>query len=966
MARARRPRTSTRLRRAAALLLVMASIGVTQVVATPVAGAAATITAGSTSPVSIANQPSVGVAAPYPSSIDIGDIDGTITAVQVTLTGLTHTYPGDLDLMLVGPTGANLLFLSDAGSGRDVIDGTLAFVDGAPAATSAPLVSGTTYGPTNVSDTGGGDDVFPAPAPAPSASTTFAAAFGGTDPRGVWSLYGRDDFSGLAGQLAGWTLSVTAGGQQHDMSSAGAPIALPGPFATSPYPTTVDVSTTGVVTSVEATLTGVTHANPDDLDVLLVGPTGRSVFLISDAGGGTMTSADLTFSDAAAAPIPDSTSVGSGTYQPFNVGFSDYDYMPPPAPVEVASATLTGAFAGTDPNGQWRLFVFDDTPAVNGSMDGWSVTITTKLQQTVAFASTPATPAVGTTYAVAATVDGSAGTAVFSIDPSTTNDACTLVGTVVTFQHVGSCVVAATVPEDETYVAGTTTQTITVPQGAQPIVFVPAQPATVPIGQSYEPGATGGATGNPVVLSIDPSTTNAACNLTAGVLTYDHAGTCVLAADQEGSVDYLPGEATLEVEVLPDPQTVAFLSEAPSPAHIWESYTVDAVGGESGNPVTYAVDPATTNGACTVDGTTVSFVHAGTCVVAASQAGAGDLGPGLATQTIAVAKTAQDVVFTSPEPADPRVGNAAPLVATGGASGNPLTFAVDPATTNSACTVEGTTVAFVHVGTCVVAAEQAGGADFAPGRVTRTTLVTQGPQTVSFTSSAPARPRVGNTFTVAAAGGASGNPVTFSVGSGSTNGACTVTGTTVTLAGLGTCVVRADQAGGADHLAAIPSTQTFEIVPSTPVITATATSTSRPNASGYYRTPVRVAFTCAADGSALTTACPAPVTLTTSTRGAVVTRSIAAADGGSGSATVVVRLDRTAPKVTVKGIKKGRTYRKVPKVTCTATDAHSGVASCKTTVKVRGTKIRYTATGLDRAGNRTVVRSTAILKKKRT
>ncbi|WP_134740898.1 hypothetical protein [Nocardioides sp. 503] len=68
-----------------------------------------------------------------------------------------------------------------------------------------------------------------------------------------------------------------------------------------------------------------------------------------------------------------------------------------------------------------------------------------------------------------------------------------------------------------------------------------------------------------------------------------------------------------------------------------------------------------------------------------------------------------------------------------------------------------------------------------------------------------------------------------------------------------------------------------------------------------------------------------------------VTRSIAAAAGGSGSATVVVRLDRTASKVTVKGIRKGRTYRKVPKVTRTAADAHSGVASCGTIVKARGT-----------------------------
>ena len=51
-----------------------------------------------------------------------------------------------------------------------------------------------------------------------------------------------------------------------------------------------------------------------------------------------------------------------------------------------------------------------------------------------------------------------------------------------------------------------------------------------------------------------------------------------------------------------------------------------ATGGDSGNPVTFSVDPATTNGACTLgpDGSTVTFRHAGTCVIDADQAGNDD------------------------------------------------------------------------------------------------------------------------------------------------------------------------------------------------------------------------------------------------------------------------------------------------------------------------------------------------------
>ena len=51
---------------------------------------------------------------------------------------------------------------------------------------------------------------------------------------------------------------------------------------------------------------------------------------------------------------------------------------------------------------------------------------------------------------------------------------------------------------------------------------------------------------------------------------------------------------------------------------------MSATGGDSGNPVTFSVDPATTNSACTLTGSTVTFRHAGTCVIAADQAGNGD------------------------------------------------------------------------------------------------------------------------------------------------------------------------------------------------------------------------------------------------------------------------------------------------------------------------------------------------------
>ena len=85
-----------------------------------------------------------------------------------------------------------------------------------------------------------------------------------------------------------------------------------------------------------------------------------------------------------------------------------------------------------------------------------------------------------------------------------------------------------------------------------------------------------------------------------------------------------------------------------------------------------------------------------------------------------------------------------------------------------------------------------------------------------------------------------------------------------------------------------------------------------------------------------------------------------AADGGVGTVTVTgINIDRTAPKVTISGVKAGKTYRgKAPKVRCKATDRLSGVASCTITSTRRGNRVTATATAKDKAGNVTRTRVT--------
>lgn len=147
---------------------------------------------------------SAGAAALYPSEILVSGIQGNVTKVTATLT-LSHQWPADVDILLAGPQGQNVVLMSDSGSSVSISDVQFTFDDGAAQALGfgGPLVAGT-YRPTNLGGTG--SDGFPAPAPALSGATTLAT-FAGTNPNGLWSLYVYDDDLVSTGSLGGWSLS---------------------------------------------------------------------------------------------------------------------------------------------------------------------------------------------------------------------------------------------------------------------------------------------------------------------------------------------------------------------------------------------------------------------------------------------------------------------------------------------------------------------------------------------------------------------------------------------------------------------------------------------------------------------------------------------------------------------------------------------------------------------------------------
>jgi hypothetical protein len=98
-------------------------------------------------------------------------------------------------------------------------------------------------------------------------------------------------------------------------------------------------------------------------------------------------------------------------------------------------------------------------------------------------------------------------------------------------------------------------------------------------------------------------------------------------------------------------------------------------------------------------------------------------------------KESQTITFTSTAPAATVGGPTYAVTANGGASGNPVTFALDG--TSTGCSLAGSTVSFTAVGTCVINANQAGDADYnAATQAQQSFAVGKGAQAITFTSTA--------------------------------------------------------------------------------------------------------------------------------------------------------------------------------------------------------------------------------------
>jgi hypothetical protein len=587
------------------------------------------------------------------------------------------------------------------------------------------------------------------------------------------------------------------------------------------------------------------------------------------------------------------------------------------------SVTYTGSATAPTNGGSYAVVATITDPNYSGSASG--TLVIAKATQTITFAPLGNKTFGDAPFIVSAT--STSGLAVsFAVGAS---DKCTIAGSTVTLTGAGSCTVtasqagdgnynaAAPVPQSFTISAAAATVTLnglnqtydgtprvvtatTSPTGLTVAITYDAS-ATAPtnagsyaiVGTINDPNYTGTASGTLVVAKADQTITFAAltdktladpdvtvsatatsslavsfaasgsCTATGNSVHLTAAGSCTVTASQAGNANYNAAPNVDQSFTIAKGQATLALSDL--------SHTYD------GTPKSATVTTAPvglTGVSVTYDGSATAPSNAGSYAVVASLNNANYEATD-ATGTLVIAKAEQAINFAA---LSPKAFGDAPfsVSATGGGSGNAVTFS---STTPATCSVAGSTVTLEAAGSCTIAADQAGNANYeAAPQVTQSFTITKGAATlalsdlshtydgtpksatvtttpsgltvvsVTYNGSATAPTNAGSyavvvsltnanydatdatgtlviakatqTITFAALAARTFGEPDFSVSATATStlsvtfaasGNCTVAGSSVHLTGAGSCTITASQAGNQNYEAATDVEQSFSI-----------------------------------------------------------------------------------------------------------------------------------------------------------
>ena len=319
-----------------------------------------------TTPLGIPTGPAV-----VTSTLTVTGAGPVLADVNLT-TFITHTFAADLDITITSPAGTVVTLTTDNGAGNDnVFNGTVWDDDANPAGqvpyvTNNGLVTDHAYANLTVAS--------------PLVPEEVLAAFIGEDPNGTWTVTISDDLAGDGGSLDSWTLNLctlpAAPAGTTTSFTNNTPVGIPtGPAVVT---STLIVTGAGAQIGKVTLLTNLTHTFAADLDITITSPAGTVVTLTTDNGAGNDNVFNGTLWDDDANPagqVPYVTNSGLVTDHPY----VNLTVASPLVPEEALAA-----FIGEDPNGTWTVTISDDLAGDGGSLDSWTLNITTITCETAA------------------------------------------------------------------------------------------------------------------------------------------------------------------------------------------------------------------------------------------------------------------------------------------------------------------------------------------------------------------------------------------------------------------------------------------------------------------------------------------------------------------------------------------------------------------------------------------------------
>ncbi len=261
---------------------------------------------------------------------------------QMSITAnITHTFAADMDITLISPSNNRITISTDNGAGNDDVFAGTTWTDLTGTPTTDALYTNQTVQPILVPE------------------EALGALFG-TDPNGTWTLEVVDDLSGDTGTINSWSVDIN--------TLNVAPILTNASFSNNTPVPIVDVATSSSVIAVAGAETflcqadivaDITHTFAADMDIRLISPT-TSTTISTDNGAGN-----------------DDVFAGTTWIDTGNTPTTDHLYVNATVATPLVPEGAMGRFLGTNPNGNWTLEVVDDLSGDTGTINGWTLNLTT-------------------------------------------------------------------------------------------------------------------------------------------------------------------------------------------------------------------------------------------------------------------------------------------------------------------------------------------------------------------------------------------------------------------------------------------------------------------------------------------------------------------------------------------------------------------------------------------------------------